>query len=320
MRFRNSLVLTAALALICAVPSYGEKAGTVSSLAALFEDAATPRQGASVPISIHHGATFAQFGGAATFAPNTFATIFGPVGAGAPGGAGSLVKRTMNWGDSFQNGAAPQNLDGIEVKIGGQNAFISFLGLGSDFQRQFDQINFISPDINSLGPGVKVEVYKDGALVGETTVALESISPALFAFGVKDGVNFLAVAQANFTAYIAPADFFGVPTVNGIPVRPTRSGEAIALFGTGFGPTDPALPAGQLNTALRRLTQTVAIRIGGLPVPAEQVLYAGLAPNLTGIYQFNVIVPTLSNGNHRVEIDIAGKSIQAEAFIPVQNP
>lgn len=322
MLLRQSLVLTAALALISGAPLFGESAGTVQKLAALFgPDAASPRQSATVPVSIQHGATFAQFGVDLSYAPNTFGTIFGPVAATSPAqtvGSGSLVNRTMDWSQAFVNGSAPTNLDGVEVRINGKNAFIAFLGLGADFGRGFDQINFVSPDAAAMGP-VTVEVFKDGAMVGSTMVNLGSVSPALFAFSPVDsgGNTYYAAAQADFSAFIAPTDLFGVTDINGVPIRPAAPGDVISLFGTGFGATDPAIPAGtQLGAAqLAPLAQAPTIRVGGM---AAEVFYAGLAPGLTGVYQFNIRVPNVMDGNHRIEIDVQGITTPLNAFLPVQ--
>jgi uncharacterized protein (TIGR03437 family) len=300
----------------------------VSKLAALFgADAASPRQAATVPISIHHGATFEQFGVDLAYAPNTFGTIFGPVATASPAqgaGSGSLVNRTVDWSQSFSNGTAPTSLDGVEVRINGQNAFIAFTGLGEDFGRQFDQINFIAPDLDPIpmGSGVTVEIFKDEQLVGATTVNMDLVSPALFAFSPVDGDGntYYAAALADFSAFVAPSDLFGVPDINGVPIRPVAPAEVISIFGTGFGATNPPSPAGrQLGPAeLAPLAQTPAIRVGGMPVPPGDVFYAGLAPGLTGVYQFNIRVPNLMDGNHRIEIDVQGVTTPLNAFLPVR--
>ncbi len=309
------------MALFVSAPVFGESAGTVQKLASLFgADAASPRQAATVPISVQHGATFAQFGVELSYSPNTFGTIFGPVAPSSPAqtaGSGSLVNRTMDWSQSFENGVAPTSLDGVQVRVNGRDAFISFIGLGSDFSRDFDQINFISPDDDSMGP-VTVEVIKDGETVGSGMLNLGAVAPALFAFSPVDsgGNTFYAAAQADFSAFIAPEDLFGGP-VGGVPVQPAAPGDVISIFGTGFGATDPAVPAGrQLGAAeLAPLAAAPAIRVGGMPA---EVFYAGLAPGLTGVYQFNIRVPNLMDGNHRIEIDVEGLTTPLNAFLPVQ--
>lgn len=316
---RYSLSLATVLALVFAISASAETAGTVNPLAALFgQNSASPRQNASVPISVVHGSTFAEFNVSLALAPNTFGTIFGPVQAASPAqavGSGSMVNRTMDWGQSFQSGAAPTDLGGVKVRVNGKDAFIAFTGLGSDFGREFDQINFISPDDDTRGP-VMVEVFKDEEMVGSKMVNLDVVSPALFAYSTPDaeGNLYYVGLTAPDTAYVAPA---GLLNGGGIPVRPARPGEVVQLFGSGFGETEPAIPAGQIAPpAATPLANPGMFRVGGMPA---QVFYQGLAPNLAGVYQFNIEVPpALPDGNHRIEIDIQGKTTPLNAFLPVR--
>ncbi|MBS1827163.1 MAG: hypothetical protein JST93_17730 [Acidobacteria bacterium] len=85
--------------------------------------------------------------------------------------------------------------------------------------------------------------------------------------------------------------------------RTVRVGEVISLFGTGFGETIPAVPAGVVVTtpaALDDLSQ-LHVRIGG--VEAE-VLWAGLIS--AGLYQINVEVPAVAVGSQPVIAERSG--------------
>jgi uncharacterized protein (TIGR03437 family) len=88
------------------------------------------------------------------------------------------------------------------------------------------------------------------------------------------------------------------------------------IYGTGFGPTNPAAPAGQLVSGAPPLADPalLAITIGGQPAT---VLYAGLVA--AGEYQFNVVVPTLSNGDQPIVATIGGSTSQTGVSVPVQN-
>ena len=69
--------------------------------------------------------------------------------------------------------------------------------------------------------------------------------------------------------------------------RPVKPGEVIELFGVGFGPTNPAVPAGQLYTGQGAPTvNPVTITIGGVPAI---VSFAGITE--AGLYQFNLTIP-----------------------------
>jgi uncharacterized protein (TIGR03437 family) len=59
------------------------------------------------------------------------------------------------------------------------------------------------------------------------------------------------------------------------------------------------------------LTNSVRARLGGIQA---EVLYAGLSA--TGLYQVNVRVPeTVSDGDVAVQVEIAGLSSPATAFV-----
>lgn len=128
------------------------------------------------------------------------------------------------------------------------------------------QINALAPD--GIVPGeVRVEVTRDGNPVA------------------------LAVARAD---RVAPAFFVAQP----LSARP---GETVTLYGTGFGPTEPAVPTGRLFSAPAPCASPVSIRVGG---EGAEVRFAGLvAP---GLYRVNFVVPGLAPGDHAVEADVGG--------------
>ena len=71
--------------------------------------------------------------------------------------------------------------------------------------------------------------------------------------------------------YVAPAGYFG----SSLASRPAQPGETIEIFGTGFGPTTPAVTPGQIVTAaaaISNLTQ-LQVTIGGV---AATVQFAGI--------------------------------------------
>jgi uncharacterized protein (TIGR03437 family) len=80
---------------------------------------------------------------------------------------------------------------------------------------------------------------------------------------------------------------YALPTgaIAGLNSRPAKPGDILTLYGVGFGPVTPNIPAGQLVQQLNMLTLPLQLSIGGLPA---SLLYDGLAPDFTGLYQFNV--------------------------------
>jgi|GEM_PF-1282239 len=277
-------------------------------------------QGATVPVSVVHAASFAEFQSPFALASNTFGTVFGQTGAvSAASGAGPsqstgrlLPDVPINdWSDDFVDGSAPTSLDGVRVLVNGRESFISFIGRAEALGTSLDQINFISPDDDALGP-VSIEVFQGEDMVAATVINRGAVAPGLFAFGAAGTTTFLAAVTADGN-FVAPDGFFGTS----LESRPARSGETILLFGSGFGATDPPVPAGQIVTIRSDLPAgEVEVTIGGV---RADVQFGGLAPNLAGLYQFNVVVPTLPDGNHAVVITRAGVASQAGVSVPVLN-
>jgi uncharacterized protein (TIGR03437 family) len=85
-----------------------------------------------------------------------------------------------------------------------------------------------------------------------------------------------------------------------------------ALFGTGFGATDPSSPSAQLVSQPASLIAPAAIRIGGVSADSK---YSGLVTS--GLYQFNVTTPDLASGDQPIVIEIGGQKTQDNIYLPV---
>jgi uncharacterized protein (TIGR03437 family) len=97
--------------------------------------------------------------------------------------------------------------------------------------------------------------------------------------------------------------------------RAARPGEIIQVFGTGFGPTSPAVPTDQIVSGAPSVTTPVRIRFG------ETVATVAGTGNLVfaGLYQFNVTVPsTLADGDHPLIAEIGGVTSSTNVYITVQ--
>jgi uncharacterized protein (TIGR03437 family) len=103
---------------------------------------------------------------------------------------------------------------------------------------------------------------------------------------------------------------------SGTASRPATPGETVLLYGTGFGPTTPAVQAGVIPPAaapLADLTQ-LQVSIGGVPAT---VSWAGIVA--AGEYQLNVVIPPLADGDQPIVATIGGASTQNGLLIPVKN-
>ena len=126
----------------------------------------------------------------------------------------------------------------------------------------------------------------------QVQVQVRPFAPGLFTFGATGVGSPAAVNGATGQLVAPPSAGIG----GSILAKP---GDVILLYGSGFGSTDPNFEAGRLADAAAALTQPVTVEIGGL---LADVLYAGVAPNFTGLTQLNVRVPTLPPGDHDVVV------------------
>jgi uncharacterized protein (TIGR03437 family) len=66
------------------------------------------------------------------------------------------------------------------------------------------------------------------------------------------------------------------------------------------------------------VTAPVSITFGGVTLSPSQILYVGLS-QFAGLYQVNIQVPGVPDGNQPVAITIGGVASPANAFITVQS-
>lgn len=240
-----------------------------------------------------NGASFQQ-----PIAANTFVTLFGQ-NFGA-----SAVKRAAGPGD-IVNKAFPKELACVAVEIDGKRVPISYV--------QSNQINVQAPSTANLGSvTVKVIVNPDRpnqSASDTATIQLLGLAPAFFTFNGKS-----IAAQFAGTANVV-ADPSVVPGA-----KAAKPGDLVTLYGTGFGATDPSVPAGDVTEAAAKITSPLTVIIGGVTLAPPDIQYAGLSPgSISGLYQFNVRIPsTASDGDVPVMIQMGSSRTQDGVTIPVK--
>jgi uncharacterized protein (TIGR03437 family) len=211
-----------------------------------------------------------------------------------------LAPTTRLWrGDEIIDGVLPTELDGVRVRINGKDAAISFISPG--------QLNVQAPDDDAHGP-VSVEVIRDG--VGSTTgiADLWGSSPAFFLFDPENR-RYLAAVHPDGVR-VGKANLFG----GAVPTRTAEPGDIILLFGTGFGPTAPPVPAGRIFTGAAPLASAVRVFFGGVEADVQ---FGGLSG--AGLNQLNVVVPPgLPSGDIEVVALTSGLQTQAGVFVTIE--
>ncbi len=215
------------------------------------------------------------YGGFAALAPATWMEIYGT-------NLANVVSQTWSGAD-FNGNAAPTALGGTTVTIGGQAAFIDYVSTG--------QVNAQVPSNIATGPQ-PVVVTTPGGKSAAYTVNVNATEPGLLAPGVFDinnGQYVAAVFPANPSTYVLPPG-----ALSGISAQRAQPGQTIVLFGIGFGPVTPNIPAGQLVSQSNTLGGNLQMFFGGVPAT---VSFSGLGAGFLGLYQFNVVVPNVPAGD-----------------------
>ena len=206
------------------------------------------------------------FSDRALISPGVWASVFGT----------NLANSTVSW-----NGDFPTSLGNVTATVDGKAAYFWFVSAG--------QINLQVPDGTRTGCVPFVLNTPNGTVT--TQVEVQAAGPSL---SMLDGKYLAAViltpngsgAYGNGSYDIAgPVGRFPYKT------RPAKRGENVVLYGVGFGPTNPAVPAGKAYSGAANTTLQVGVNIRTGPNSFINVplTFAGLVA--AGLYQFNITVP-----------------------------
>jgi uncharacterized protein (TIGR03437 family) len=192
-----------------------------------------------------------------------------------------FASSAQTWTPGSTDQQLPSSLGGVSVTINGKPAYVDYVSPG--------QINVIAPDDPTLGPvPVLVSTAQGNSYPG--TVLKQKIAPEFFTWTIAG------------TSYATARHLDGTPVgPSGSGNRPAQPGEVIELFGSGFGPTNPPLPSGQLTSQTLPLAASPGVSIGGVAATVNTA--ALLSP---GFYQLTVTVPAVPSGNQPVQGQTSG--------------
>lgn len=224
-------------------------------------------------------------------APATWISVFGA----------NLSASTRLWnGADFSGNKLPTKLEGVRVNVNGSPGFLSYISPS--------QVNVLVPDDSAAGP-VPVEVVTSQGTSSPLVVQEGRYSPSLFRLSVEGGVYVVAqttdgMLVGNFEVGYA----LGTPT----KVRDAHPGDIVTLYGTGFGPTSPALPTDTLVSQPTVLAAPVTFLFGRT---VADVVWSGLTGS--GLYQFNIRIPNVPSGDQVIVAEINGYRSQSDSVISV---
>ncbi len=268
--------------------------GTSLPALTFTETATVPPPVCSVPqpvVTSVHSAT--DFGGSTTFAPGSWLEIKGA----------NLAQSARPWsGDDFNGSTAPTSLDGVSVTIDGNRAFLSYISP--------QQINVQAPADTAAGP-VQLVVTTAACPSAPVTVQEAAMAPGLLAPS-----SFSSSGTQYLVAMLPDGNFVGNPNlIPGVGFRPAAPGETVTAYGIGFGAVTPVVSPGTI-TGLSNSLGNVTASFGSTPAA---VGYAGLEPGVVGLYQFNLTVPNVPDGDYPITLQVGSTKTTQSVYLTVHH-
>lgn len=237
--------------------------------------------------SITSGGVVNAASGAPGIAPGAWISIYGNALATAAESVAST---------DLVNNTIPVTLGGASATINGKAAYIGYVSTA--------QMNVLAPADTATG-SVAVTVKNSAGTSNIITATLQAFLPGLSTLNnYVRGVRYPDGAIINGTGAVEPG------YASSAAIGP---GDILALYGTGFGPTNSPLNTGAVFTGAYETSNPVTATIGGI---SATVLFAGLVE--AGLYQINVRIPaSLSDGDQPVLASVGGLSSQVNALVKV---
>jgi len=212
----------------------------------------------------------------------------------------NLASGTATWTGNF-----PISLGGTSVTIDGKAAFLSFVSPG--------QINLQVPNDTATGAVPVVVTTPSGGAT--STVTLAQFGPSFFLLDSKHVAAIILRSDGSGTYGGGTYDIVGPTGISlGYQTVAAKAGDVVELYGTGFGPTNPAVLAGQAFSGAAPTTNLVTLLLNNLSVTPA---FAGLSG--AGLYQLNLTVPSgLGTGDVSLQASVGGVETPAGVVISLQ--
>jgi uncharacterized protein (TIGR03437 family) len=225
-----------------------------------------------------------------TIQPGEWVSIYGA----------NLASSTVVWNQSF-----PASLGGTSVTIDGKNAYLWYVSPG--------QINLQVPDDTTTGSVPVVVTTAGGSATASVTLA--RVAPSFLVLDGKHVTGIIPRSDGSGAYGAGTYDIAGpTGTSLGYPTVAAKAGDSVELFGTGFGPTNPVVPAGHPFSGAAATTNPVGLLIGSLSVTPS---FAGLSG--AGLDQINLTIPAgLGAGDVPLVATVGGAQTPSYVVISLQ--
>lgn len=238
------------------------------------------------------------FGDLPTFTSGSWIEIYGS----------NFSSDTWQWqGTDFNGVNAPTSLAGITASINGIPAYVWYL------RADGGQINVLAPADPAL-TSVPV-VVKSCTQASDPFMAQKAaLVPGLLA-----PPGFLVNGKQYLVAQFQDQTFVGDPSVVPGTSRPAKPGDLLVVYGVGFGEADDAsgpIAPGTIATDANTLKNPLTIAFGTTPAP---FVYDGLAPGYVGLYQFDITVPNVPDGDTPINVTLNGVPIQQQLYLTIHH-
>jgi uncharacterized protein (TIGR03437 family) len=195
-------------------------------------------------------------------------------GAIAPGQVVSIFGRNLGPAVGVGLQFAPGSSTMISTNLAG--VVVTFNGIAAPlFFVRADQINCQAPiELDGQTSATVTVTYQNQVVTG-TSVQVVPVAPSIFT--IAGGKGMAAMFNQNGTVHSL--------------LNPAAPGSVIQIYLTGQGVVTPPLANGQLapgGAPFPAPPLPISVTIGGRTAPVK---FAGMAPNLVGLFQVNALVP-----------------------------
>jgi uncharacterized protein (TIGR03437 family) len=222
--------------------------------------------------------------------PGSWVSVFGS----------NLSTTTATW-----NGDFPTNLGGTTVSINNKPAYLSFVSPS--------QINLQAPSDTTTGVVSVVVTSQSGTFMSTTT--LGQFGPSFCLLDGKHVAGIILRPDNSGSNGGGSYDILG-PSGNSLGYKTVgaRAGDVVALYGVGFGPTTPDVPAGRPFSGAAPTNNPVQLLINNLPVTPS---FAGISS--AGLYQINLVIPAgAGTGDVPLTAMVGGVQTQGGVVLSLQ--